>query len=130
MALAPKSVTVGVVEMGNDEDRKTLLKYSRVDAMEGSKESIDTAQLLAEIIASLSPPERIVIDLAPDMPTLRTDRLQLGQVFANLIGNSIKHHGANNVTSGLRCAMMGGIMNSPWQMMVQGSPLNTTKKCS
>ncbi len=70
-----------------------LLKYSRVGAMEGSKESIDTAQLLAEIIDSLSPPEGFVIDLVPDMPTLRTDRLQLGQVFANLIGNSIKHHG-------------------------------------
>ncbi len=71
-----------------------LLKYSRVGAMEGSKETVDTNQLLVEIIDSLSPPEKFVIDVAPDLPTLRTDRLHLGQVFANLIGNSIKHHGS------------------------------------
>ena len=71
-----------------------LLKYSRVGAMESSKETVDTAQLLAETIDSLSPPEGFVIDVPPDMPTLRTDRLQLSQVFANLIGNSIKHHGS------------------------------------
>ncbi len=27
------------------------------------------------------------------MPTLYVDRLQLGQVFSNLISNSLKHHG-------------------------------------
>ena len=69
-----------------------LLKYSRVGAIEGSKETVDTTQLLAEIIDSLSPPAKFVIDVAPNMPILRTNRLQLGQVFANLIGNGIKHH--------------------------------------
>ena len=71
-----------------------LLEYSRVGAVVGVYESVDTAQLLAETIDSLAPPEGFMIDIAPDMPTLRTDRLQLGQVFANLIGNSIKHHGS------------------------------------
>ena len=70
-----------------------LLKYSRVGAIEGSKETVDTAHLLVEIIDSLSPPEKFVIDVAPNMPILRADRLQLGQVFANLISNGIKHHG-------------------------------------
>jgi PAS domain S-box-containing protein len=72
-----------------------LLKYSRVGAMESPKEAVDTTQLLAEIIDSLSPPEKFIIDVAPNMPTLHTNRLQLGQVFANLIGNSIKHHGSD-----------------------------------
>jgi PAS domain S-box-containing protein len=71
-----------------------LLKYSRIGAMESSKEAVDTTQLLAEIIDSLSPPEKFILDIAHNMPTLRTNRLQLGQVFANLIGNSIKHHGS------------------------------------
>ena len=30
------------------------------------------------------------------MDCLFTNRLELGQVFANLIGNAIKHHGSNN----------------------------------
>jgi len=53
---------------------------------------VDSAALVAETIDSLSPPAGFRIDVAPDMPKLRTDRLQLGQVFANLIGNSIRHH--------------------------------------
>jgi signal transduction histidine kinase len=49
------------------------------------------AQLLAEVIDSLSPPPTFCIDIDP-MPTGFTNRLLLFQVFANLIGNSIQHH--------------------------------------
>ena len=62
--------------------------------MVGSHETVNTAKLLAETIDSLSPPKGFEITIASDMPTLRTDRLLLGQVFANLLGNSIKHHGS------------------------------------
>ncbi len=71
-----------------------LLEYSRIGRTEQSVESVDVDALLAEIVDSLSPPEEFRVDIAPHMPTLRTDRLQLYQVFANLISNSIKHHGS------------------------------------
>ena len=71
-----------------------LLTYSRVGRTGGEVEEVevDSAVLVAETIDSLSPPAGFRIDVAPDMPKLRTDRLQLGQVFANLIGNGIRHH--------------------------------------
>ena len=69
-----------------------LLTYSRVGRTGGSVEEVDSAALVAETIDSLSPPASFRIDVAPDMPRLRTDRMQLGQVFANLIGNGIRHH--------------------------------------
>lgn len=72
-----------------------LLEYSRVGRSAGSHETVDTADLVAETIDSLAPPPGFVIDVAPDMPVLHTDRLHLGQVFANLIGNAIKHHGGD-----------------------------------
>jgi signal transduction histidine kinase len=72
-----------------------LLEYSRVGRTGGANETVDTADLLVETIDSLAPPPGFAIDVAPHMPALHTDRLHLGQVFANLIGNAIKHHGGD-----------------------------------
>jgi signal transduction histidine kinase len=69
-----------------------LLAYSRVGRTRGSVEEVDTAALVADTIDSLAPPSGFRVEVAPDMPRLSTDRLQLGQVFANLIGNAINHH--------------------------------------
>jgi signal transduction histidine kinase/sensor domain CHASE-containing protein len=68
-----------------------LLEYSRIGRTAHSMASVDTGELLAEVIDSLSPPDGFIVDVAADMPTLYTDRLHLYQVFSNLIGNSIKH---------------------------------------
>ena len=68
-----------------------LLKYARTSRTEVAIESVAVAQLLAETIDSLAPPPTFKIEIAP-MPTLNTKRLLLSQVFANLIGNGIKHH--------------------------------------
>jgi len=68
-----------------------LLEYSRIGKTARSMISVDTGELLAEVIDSLSPPEGFTVDVAANMPVLHTDRLHLSQVFSNLIGNSIKY---------------------------------------
>jgi PAS domain S-box-containing protein len=68
-----------------------LLTYARAGKTEIAIESVVVAQLLAETIDSIAPPPTFKIEIAP-MPTLNTKRLLLSQVFANLIGNGIKHH--------------------------------------
>jgi PAS domain S-box-containing protein len=68
-----------------------LLDYASTGQTDGSRESVVVAQLLAEVIDSLSPPPTFCIDIAP-MPTVSTNRLLLFQVFVNLIDNAIKHH--------------------------------------
>ena len=70
-----------------------LLEYSRVGKTSDSGRYVDTRELIVEIIDSLSPPKGFKIKIQGDMPTLYVDRLQLGQVFSNLISNSLKHHG-------------------------------------
>lgn len=69
-----------------------LLEYSRVGQIEGAVTLVDSAELLTEIIDSLSPPSGFSVHVPKDMPVFRTDRLHLGQVFANLISNGLKHH--------------------------------------
>ncbi len=68
-----------------------LLDYARAGRTEVEIESVSVAQLLAEAIDSIAPSPTFKISIAP-MPTLNTKRLLLSQVFANLIGNGIKHH--------------------------------------
>ncbi len=72
-----------------------LLAYSRIGRTGREVEDVDCAELVTEVIDSLAPPPGFVVDVAPDLPVFQTDRLQLGQVFSNLIGNAVKHHGGS-----------------------------------
>ena len=75
-----------------------LLEYSRIGRTADSENLVDTGQLVAEIIDSLSPPKGFTIKIRGTMPTFFVDRLQFGQVFSNLISNSLKHHGGRKGT--------------------------------
>jgi PAS domain S-box-containing protein len=69
-----------------------LLDYARVGRTDAMMESVVVEELLLEVIDSVAPPPTFNITIAPNLPTLYTKRLLLSQVFANLIGNGIKHH--------------------------------------
>lgn len=72
-----------------------LLDYSRVGRTQVATEMVDVAALLADIIDLLDPPAGFTITVAPDMPTFKTKRLLLSQVFSNLLSNAVKHHGSS-----------------------------------
>jgi PAS domain S-box-containing protein len=69
-----------------------LLEYSRAGRTQTTIDTVSVESLLAEVIDSLDPPDSFTITVQPEMPTLTTRALLLRQVFANLIGNAIKHH--------------------------------------
>lgn len=73
-----------------------LLQYSRVGRIKTEPETVAIAQLLAEIIDSIAPPEDFTVEIVGEMPTLVTERIPLQQVFSNLISNAIKHHNRSN----------------------------------
>jgi len=64
---------------------------------------VNTRELLEEIIDSLSPPKGFCIKLGKELPEFHTDRLLLGQVFSNLISNSLKHHGGKKGRIKIEC---------------------------
>ncbi|MEW8426038.1 MAG: CHASE domain-containing protein [Candidatus Thiodiazotropha sp.] len=80
-----------------------LLEYSRVGMTSTAESRVDTRILVEEIIDSLSPAEGFSIKVKGGMPVLRADSLQLGQVFSNLISNSLKHHGGKKGKIRIRC---------------------------
>jgi len=69
-----------------------ILALSRIGRTKEVKEVVDVQQLLSEIIDLLAPPEHIKIQVSTQMPVLYTVRIQLQQVFSNLISNAIKYH--------------------------------------
>jgi PAS domain S-box-containing protein len=69
-----------------------LLAYARISHQTLTCETFPLNALLAEILDSLDVPPEFTIEIPPDLPTLTTNRLLLGQVFANLISNAVKHH--------------------------------------
>jgi signal transduction histidine kinase len=68
-----------------------LLQYSRAGRTHQEPEIVDIGGLVHEVIDLISPPEGTSITVGSDLPTIRTERLPLQQVFMNLIGNAIKH---------------------------------------
>ncbi len=85
-----------------------LLAYSKADRLAdptadltvAKTEPVNVGELVRELVRSLDVPPQFEIVIAPDLPTIETERVLLQQVFSNLITNAYKHHtGANgNIT--------------------------------
>jgi PAS domain S-box-containing protein len=69
-----------------------LLQYSRVGRTQVETETVSVQTLLTEVVDSIDPPDTFTLTIGEGMPTLPAKSLLLRQVFANLIGNAIKHH--------------------------------------
>jgi signal transduction histidine kinase len=73
-----------------------LLQYVRVGQQRTSKVVVNVGELLTQIINSFGLATKFTIEIGSEMPTLRTERILLQQIFTHLIGNAIKHHDRSN----------------------------------
>lgn len=73
-----------------------LLNYCRLDRPDNDSDEVDLAVVVAQTLENLKP----AIDTAgavvsvSDLPVLKANRVQIGQLFQNLISNAIKFRGA------------------------------------
>jgi signal transduction histidine kinase len=84
-----------------------LLQYSRAGRTHQAPENIDVGRLVQEVVDLISPQEGTSIAIGPDLPTIRTERLPLQQVFMNLIGNAIKHANRDDVAIDIDARRVG-----------------------
>jgi len=71
-----------------------LLAYSRIGRKLDAEfvESVPGDALIQDVLVLLGAPEGFVIDVDPCFATIQVCRMPLQQIFANLIGNALKHH--------------------------------------
>lgn len=69
-----------------------ILQYSRAGRLATGIETVDTRQMVREIVDILSLPEGMEVTLSSDLPVLETRKLRLEQVIQNLISNAVKYH--------------------------------------
>lgn len=69
-----------------------VLDYSRAGRVADEPSDIDVGTLVRECIELIAPPKTALLEVAANLPTLRTTRVPLQQMFMNLIGNAIKYN--------------------------------------
>ena len=84
-----------------------LLRYARAGRVGSAPERVDVNALLSEVVTLLDPPDEAVVNIAPSMPTLQTERAPLEQVFMNLVDNAIKYAGKKDPHIDVDCVDEG-----------------------
>lgn len=69
-----------------------LLEYSRVDFNQDRAKSVNTHEMIEEILDLFDVRESFTVVYASEFPTLITDVVPLASVIRNLVDNAIKHH--------------------------------------
>ncbi len=69
-----------------------LLEYSRIGRVATRPETIDSQQIVADIVDLLALPGGFTVDIPKPIPTLSTEKASFEQVMRNLINNAVKHH--------------------------------------
>ena len=68
-----------------------ILRYSGIGRLDAGPETIDTNELVDEIISDLELPQNIKITVMDHMPTITCERSRISQVFHNILSNAIKY---------------------------------------
>ncbi|GAA4375375.1 hypothetical protein GCM10023186_07980 [Hymenobacter koreensis] len=69
-----------------------ILELARIGRVEQLDERVDVRELLTEIVDVLSPPEGFRIQFPTYLPVILAPRVELHQVFSNLLSNALKYH--------------------------------------
>jgi signal transduction histidine kinase len=84
-----------------------LLHYSRAGRVFGEPEQVDVRGLLHGVTELVGQKPGFSIEVQLRMPSIRTPKAPLEQIFRNLIGNALKHHHQDSGTVRVTAADFG-----------------------
>ena len=90
------------------------LAYARAGRVSDRIEAIDIGALLRDVVDYLAPPAEVTVDLAPDLPTIETERVPFEQVFRNLLSNAITYRRE----AAARIAVTAADAGARWELVV------------
>jgi PAS domain S-box-containing protein len=73
-----------------------LLGYARAGRADEMVGAIDLREAVQAAIEQVRPPDTFSLEVSADLPVITAARGPLEQIFANLIGNAVKHHGGDS----------------------------------
>ena len=90
-----KLQTLGRLSRRMEELIDSLLHYSRVGRVDLALETVDLNRTVVEVLESLQVQlrdTRTEVRIPRPLPAVRCDRVRVGEIFANLIGNALKYN--------------------------------------
>lgn len=69
-----------------------ILDYSRVGRKTEELELVNMSELLDELLDSILPETKFTVNIQDNFPDVMYSRVQLNQVFQNIISNAVKYH--------------------------------------
>ncbi|NNF01806.1 MAG: PAS domain-containing protein, partial [Bacteroidia bacterium] len=75
-----------------------LLEYSRAHQAKQKEENVKVGELIKSTIEFLGFKDECKFEIAENMPEMLAEKMQMEQIFSNLIGNAIKYNDKQNKT--------------------------------
>lgn len=91
-----------------------LLGYARAGRADEMTGAIDLREVVTAAIEQVRPPDTFTVKISDHLPVITAARGPLEQIFANLIGNAIKHHQGDSGSITISAAEVGDF----WELSV------------
>ncbi|MFN5372586.1 MAG: sensor histidine kinase [Bacteroidia bacterium] len=79
-----------------------ILDYSRADRIKSPNSTVDTAEIIHEVLDLLLVNNDKSVDVCDNLPIIETERMKFQQVVSNLVSNAFKHNEKENAALKIR----------------------------
>jgi len=80
-----------------------ILKYSSIDKTNYTSQKVDLHELVTDIIELIYVPKHFTITINSQLPTFKSNKFKLQQLFQNLISNAIKYNNSKKAEITIDC---------------------------